>query len=165
MASKRARTINAADVSEYIEVRVHVLNKEAPDIVLASSGRGFRPKHLIQPVQFKRTGGHKFWRLWIRFRDYMLYKKGENEPYMDFEAPIDQIEATDFIAMPWKSGYERQRQHLVMLDYKHQHKQMEREAAEQETKLNDLREHMKVLAERIAHIEGQLAAPDSTEKN
>lgn len=165
MASKRARTINAADVSDYIEVRVHVIHKEAPDIVIASSGKGHRPLHEIHPIRFKREVGHKFWRLWIQFMDCMLYKKGESVPYMDFEAPIDQIGATEFIALPWKSGYERQRQHLVMLDYKHQHKQMAREAAEQETKLNDLREHMKVLAERIAHIEGQLAAPVSTEKD
>ncbi len=157
MSTKRVRTAQP----EYIEFKVHIPSEPAPDIVIASSGKGFRPKYAIQPVRFASTTRHTFSKLWMRFPDYMLYKEDESEPFTDFEAPLASIEARKFVAREWTPEYERQRLHLTKLGYSHNLELLEREIEAAAATLEEMRKRRAVLASRIETI-GQTIIQSAT---
>lgn len=154
--SKRARTINAAEEPDYIEIKVTIPSMPAPDVVIASSGKGFRPRCAVHPVRFKRSGEHKFWRLWSNFQEYMLCREGETEPYMDFEAPVDQLGTLRFTAIPWDAKYKRQQLHLSLLHYSHQKKLADAKRAEAEAEVIKQQKACEVIDERVAAIQAKI---------
>lgn len=157
MAAKRVRTTETKE-TKYIEFRVQVPGELVPDVVIASSGRGCKPKVAIHLVRFNPTTPYKFWKLWLQFNDYMLYKQGESEPFMDFEAPLAEMEERVFIATTWKPEYARQRQHLAKLRYADDLQRLDKNIIDQEATLVEMRKRREVLAARIEAISEELRA-------
>lgn len=151
MAAKRAREAEPK-AEKYLEFIVRVPNDPKAQVQIVSSGKGFKPTVIAHPVRFSTTTTFTFSKLWLRFSEYMLRRPEDSEPFMDFEAPLTSIEGRTFIAVEWKPIYERQRQHLTKLDYMENLRVLEKNIAENEATLEEMRKRRQTLISRIDAI-------------